>query len=198
MSVKYALYETPNPSRDAKKQPLHARVVPGTTIRIDRVITEVSAFSSFSSADIRGILQAFIDQIVSHLKNGDELDLEGLGHFSITLSCPRETNPRKIQTEYIRFKTVRFRCSKKIKDRLRVLNFERTRRNLKGSHYSVAQRKKNIISYLEQYQTIQTSYCMALNGCTRYMAKKDLKEMQKEGTILNLGHRRFSIYGLRE
>lgn len=198
MSVKYALHETPTPKGNGKKQPLHARVVPGTTIRINRIIKEVSAFSSFSSSDIRGILQAFADQIVSHLEDGNDLELEGLGHFSATLSCPRETNPRKIKTQDIRFKTVKFRCSKEIRQRLSVMRFEKITRPLKGSRYSVEQRKKNIVTYLEKYQTIQTSHCMQLNGCTRYLAKKDLKEMLQAGTIVNLGHRRFSIYGLRE
>ncbi len=196
MSVKYALYETPTPNKNGKKQPLHARIVPTTTIRLDRIIKEVSAFSSFSSSDIKGLLQAFIDQLVSHLEDGNDLELEGLGHFNATLRCPKETDPKKIKTQHIRFKTVKFRCSKEVRKRLNSMEFKKVSRNLKGSPYSTEQRKKNIIAYLEKNQTIQTFFCMTLNGCTRYLAKKDLKEMLKEGTIVNLGYRKMSIYGL--
>ncbi|MDH6304176.1 putative histone-like DNA-binding protein [Parabacteroides sp. PF5-5] len=196
MSVKYALYESPTPKGNGKKQALHARVVPTTTIRMNRIIKEVSAFSSFSSSDIKGMLQALVDQLVSHLEDGNELELEGLGHFSISLSCPKVTNPRQIKTQHIRFKTVKFRCSKEVKQRLYALEFEKVARDPNGSPYSPKERKENILAHLEKYQTIQTSHCMHLNGCTRYLAKKDLKEMQQEGLIINLGQNKHSIYAM--
>ncbi len=196
MSVKYALYESPTPKSKGGKPTLHARIIPGNTIRIDRIIKEVTAFSSFSSSDIKGILQAFIDQLVSHLENGDDLELEGLGHFSATLSCPSETNVKKIRTEDIHFKTVKFRCSKQIKKRLNTMRFEKVSRDLKGSPYSPDQRKENIITYLQEHHTIQTSSCITINKCTRYLAKKDLIGMVRDGTIINLGNRKISLYSL--
>lgn len=58
-------------------------------------------------------------------------------------------------------------------------------------------RKENILKYIESENTISTSECRSINGCSQYLALKDLKELLKEGKILRLGKRRNSQYALR-
>jgi len=196
MSARYALFESPTPTKNEKKQSLHARIIPGRTIRIERIAKEISSFSSFSSADIKGLLQAFADQIVSHLEDGDTIELEGLGHFSASLKCPRETVAEKIQTEDIRFKTVKFKCCKSIKKRLQRMTFEKQPKEEQRQIIPDKERKQNILTYLSSHEVLQSSTCIAINGCSRYIALKDLKELANEGMITKLGYRKSVMYKL--
>lgn len=196
MAARYAFFKNPPREGDEDKQVLHARIVPGRVIRMDRIATEVSAFSSFSAADIKGLMQAIGDQIVSHLEDGDELDVEGIGHFSVSLRCPKITKPTQARAEDIYFKSVNFRCSKRIVDRLRYMKVEREPGTSQAPLYTEEERKKNILDFLEKEGVVMSSTCMGLNACTRYMALKDLKDLQQKGKIVKLGRRKIAVYAL--
>lgn len=198
MAAEYALFKNP-PRQGSNEEPqLHARIVPGRVIRLDRIAKEISSFSSFSSADIKGLLQAFSDQLVEHLEAGDEIDLEGFGHFNISLSCPKISRPEEVRAEDIRFKSVNFRCSKKITSRLETMSVKRKEGASAPPLYTPQQRKANILRHLAAERTLMSSDCMRLNACTRYMALKDLKELLAEGKIGKIGKRKITIYILKE
>lgn len=198
MAAEYALFKNP-PRKGSTEEPLlHARIVPGRVIRLDRIAKEISSFSSFSSADIKGLLQAFSDQLVEHLEAGDEIDLEGFGHFNISLSCPKISHAREVRAEDIRFKSVNFRCSKKITSRLETMCVRRKEGTSAPPLYTPVQRKANILRHLTEEHTLMSSDCMRINACTRYMALKDLKELLEEGKINKIGKRKITIYMLKE
>lgn len=196
MTARYGFFKNPPREEEEDKPVLHARIVPGRVIRIERIATEVSASSSFSAADIKGLLQALGDQIVSHLEDGDEIDIEGIGHFSVSLRCPKITKPTQARAEDIYFKSVNFRCSKKIVDRLRCMKVEREPGSSKVPLYTEEERKKNILAYLEKEGAVMSSTCMGLNACSRYMALKDLADLQQEEKIVKLGRRKIAVYAL--
>lgn len=198
MAAEYALFKNP-PRKGSSEEPrLHARIVPGRVIRLERIAKEISSFSSFSSADIKGLLQAFSDQLVEHLEAGDEIDLEGFGHFSISLHCPPISHPREVRAEEIRFKSVNFRCSKKITSRLETMRVARKEGASAPPLYTAAQRKENILRHLDRERTLMSSDCMRINACTRYMALKDLKELLAEDKIGKIGKRKITIYTRKE
>lgn len=95
MSAEYALFKNPNPNKDDEKTMLHARIVGGTVVDTEHIIEELKEASSFSPGDIKGLLQSLADYLVLHLKQGDEVDLEGIGHFSVSLSCSKKPRHRK-------------------------------------------------------------------------------------------------------
>jgi len=198
MSANYELFENPNPRNDGKKQPLHARVIPVRTVRLERICEEISNYSSFSSGDIRGILQLLSDQIVMHLKNGENLELEGIGNFSVSVTSPKEMERKKINASRIRFKTVKFKCCKSIRKRLHAMTFKPLPIEYRHSHYTDTKRRNNILSYLEEKKIMQSSHCMEINHCSRYMALKDLEELIKEGKIVKLGKYKTVMYRLPE
>ena len=89
MSVQYKLVRTPNPHAkegDTTQQPLHARVVTCGTVSTSDLAKRVTEASSFTSADIIGCLQALKDQMVNYLQMGYNVELEGLGTFSLSLT----------------------------------------------------------------------------------------------------------------
>lgn len=196
MTAQYGLFKNPPLKGEKESNILHARIIPGRTIRIDRVTNDISQCTSFSPGDVKGLLQAFADVLVLYLEDGDEVELEGLGHFSVSLKCPKITSPRQIRAEEIYFKSVNFRCSKEITERLRGMKVERKPGSSKPPKYTAEKRKNHILKYLEKHKTIMSSDCMGLNECSRYMALKDIKELIAEKKIIKEGYRKVVVYML--
>ena len=96
----------------------------------------------------------------------------------------------------MRFSKVVFRCSKELRSGLKYMEIERSDGGSRLKVLPSDKRKANILRYLQQNETISSSYCRGLNGCSKYMALKDLDELRKEGKIVRLGYRSNAQYGL--
>ena len=120
MSATYNLFKNPG-----KGDNLHARQVNQYTVRIDALCEEISQISSFSSSDVKGMLEALKSRIAFHLKYGDIVELEGLGTFNASLKCPSLPTEKQITPHLVRFNKVVFRCSNELKKELRYMKVER-------------------------------------------------------------------------
>ncbi|MDR1556835.1 MAG: HU family DNA-binding protein [Tannerellaceae bacterium] len=199
MPAYYNLFKNPPQEGEEKeKGQIHARLVNQNPIRIDRMVNEISAFSSFSAADIKGMLASFQHQLLLHLSCGETVEFEGLGTFSVSLKNIPATEEKEVTPSRVQFKKVVFRCSGELKDQLRQMKFQRADEGSRLEGYPEKKRKENILSYLDTHYTLSSSTCRWLNGCSRYLAIKDLKELQKEGKIIRLGSRHNAQYAAVE
>ena len=186
MSATYNLFKNPG-----KGDNLHARQVNQYTIRIDELCDEISEISAFSSSDVKGMLEALKNRIASHLKYGAIVELEGLGTFNASLKCPPLSSEKQITPHLVKFSKVVFRCSKELTNELRQMKLERANEPSRLKGY-------NILNYLKQNKTISSFTCRSINGCSKYIALKDLQTLLTEGKIIRLGYRSNAQYGLQE
>ena len=193
MSATYNLFKKPG-----KGDNLHARQVNQYTIRIDELCDEISEISAFSSSDVKGMLEALKNRIASHLKYGAIVELEGLGTFNASLKCPPLSSEKQITPHLVKFSKVVFRCSKELKNELRQMKLERANEPSRLKGYTEEKRKANILNYLKQNKTISSFTCRSINGCSKYIALKDLRTLLTEGKIIRLGYRSNAQYGLQE
>lgn len=142
------------------------------------------------------MLEALKRRLAFHLKYGAVVELEGIGTFSVSLKCPPLTEEKDIKPKHVRFSKVVFRCSKELRSGLKYMEIERSDGGSRLKVLPSDKRKANILRYLQQNETISSSYCRGLNGCSKYMALKDLDELRKEGKIVRLGYRSNAQYGL--
>lgn len=70
MSAEYKLVRRPDPHKTDVKQPLYPCFVPSGIVRLDDLARMARGRSSFSSADIKGMLQLLQDLIVDALEYG--------------------------------------------------------------------------------------------------------------------------------
>ncbi|MDR1895181.1 MAG: HU family DNA-binding protein [Prevotellaceae bacterium] len=196
MAAIYNVFRNPNPEKAGrpKNDRLHPRLVNQKTIRIDQMIDEISEFASFSSADVKGMLASFQHQLVLHLSRGEIVELEGLGTFNVSLKSTQATTEKEITPSTIAFGKVVFRCSKELKDKLKQMKFRRSDEGSRLRGYPEAKRKDNILAYLASKPTISSTICCGLNGCSKYMAIKDLSELQQAGKIARLGSQHNLLY----
>lgn len=198
MSANYSLFKTPKPGRKDDEVPqLHARLVNQRIIRTQELAEDISDACSFNTADVKGMLEALKRRLAFHLKYGAIIELEGLGTFTVSLKCPPLTAEKEIKPKHVQFNKVVFRCSKELRSGLKNMDVQRSDEGSRLKGPSTAQRKANILAYLQENPSISSSECCGLNGCSKYMALKDLKELQVEEKIARLGYRSNAQYGLR-
>ena len=159
MSANYKLVRNPNPNPEesGKSLPLHPRLVSCGTIHTGEFINRAKSRSSFSPADMKGILQLFQDMMVE--KN-------------------------EIRAESIHFKDVKFRSSKELRDRLKTMPVFRDEYTVSDSAYPSAKEcEQEVFRYLETNPFIHQKKYMSLCGCSRSKASLDLRRLVEEGKL---------------
>ena len=85
MAIKFSVHKTPQPNDRKGQQQTHARAIARSTQKMDDICALVCERGSISSADVKAVLDSFVWVIGHSLKYGDNVELEGLGHFSPSL-----------------------------------------------------------------------------------------------------------------
>ncbi|MDB9180844.1 HU family DNA-binding protein [Parabacteroides distasonis] len=186
MSANYKLVRNPNPNPEesGKSLPLHPRLVSCGTIHTDEFINRAKSRSSFSPADMKGILQLFQDMMVDFLMFGYNVELEGIGTFSVSLKSRPVMEKNEIRAESIHFKDVKFRSSKELRDRLKTMPVFRDEYTVSDPAYPSAKEcEQEVFRYLETNPFIHQKKYMSLCGCSRSKASLDLRRLVEEGKL---------------
>ena len=174
MSAEYKLVRRPDPHKTDVKQPLYPCFVPSGIVRLDDLARMARGRSSFSSADIKGMLQLLQDLIVDALEYGQCIELEGIGTFGISL---------KSRPESIRFQDVTFRSSKELCHRLCAMQLERSPEKAPvGFTQEVCEQRT--MEYLKTHPYITGKVYRGLCRCGKTKAAADLKKMMLEGKLV--------------
>lgn len=184
MSANYKLVRNPNPQKTGEVQPLHPRLVPSGTIDSKDFIKRAKIISSFSSADITGMLQLFQDMLADYLMMGYNVELNGIGTFSISLTGRPVMDKKEIRSESVHFKDVKFRSSKELRDRLvstPVLRSEVEESDKK--YFTPEECERRLMGYLDNHPYITRIDYMSLCRCRKTKAAADLKRFTEKGII---------------
>ncbi|MDH6304663.1 putative histone-like DNA-binding protein [Parabacteroides sp. PF5-5] len=195
MSLKFTLHETPAPKGREEKPGRHARVVHDETVGMEKLCKLVSASSSFSSADVKGILEAFNFWMGFYMKGGSIIKLEGLGHFYPTLKSKAYKDEKGRKRIRIEVDTVGFRCAPELKDKIRLATLEQERRP-RVKKFTPEERQKRILKYLESNHYANCRTIMGLNTCGQQIALRDLRTLAAKGDITRIGNARQTLYVL--
>ncbi len=182
MSAEYKLVRRPNPYKTDVKQPLYPCFVPWRTVRLDDLAKMAQGRSSFSSADIKGMLQLLQDLIVDALEYGQCIELEGIGTFGISLKSRPVMEEMEIRAESIHFQDVTFRSSKELRDRLRTIHLERSPEKAPVGFTPEACEQRTM-EYLKTHPYITGKVYRGLCRCGKTKAAADLKRMMQEGKL---------------
>lgn len=193
MGARYTLVRNPNPESSDETQALHARIVPYGTIGIDQLMENAQGRSTFTAADIRGALRLLSDLMAERLEEGYNVELEGIGFFSVSLASRPVMEKKEIRSESVHFKNVNFRCGKRLKDRLKNMPLVRLKEG-KSNLIPPEERQQLLMHYLEKHHYITSSTYRGLVGCTKYSALQDLNHLVDEGMLEKGGYRSTRIY----
>ena len=194
MAAKYNLFKNPPKGNKSEQETFHARIVPGKTIQTDQIARELATMSSVSTGDVVSVLDNLSHMLSVHLKEGNNVNLDKIGHFSVSISSPKQlTGDKKIRSASVRFKKVNFRCARELKRGLFSMPMQREPAG-KGEALSPQQRQNRILSYMASKTSVTTTQCISINQCTRYTASQDLKALVEADKVNKLGAAKNIIY----
>lgn len=193
MEVKFTIHETPKPSQVKGKRSYHARVKPTDTKRLEDVCEHINEVSSLNSSDVKGALEAFFKYVSFQLRAGYNVELEGLGNFSVALRSRQLKNENGRNITSVEIDGVNFRCSPRLKDAVKNTRLKKVKRPVKAFP-DIAKRQVRMVEYLEKYGAISLRQYAVMNACSRYCAGKDLKTFQEQGIIAASGRSTHKVY----
>lgn len=191
--MKYSLHETPVPRGRKNQRTMHARIVADSKVDMEKLCKLVSAGSSFSSADVKGILEALKFWMGVYLSEGSTIEMEGLGHFYPTIRTKAVVDGKGDQQLDIRVDSIHFRCSPDLKRHVRQATLEEVKRS-NYEKLNPLQRKDNILNYVKENVSINTTNVMRINACNKHTALNDLKVLMAGGKLLKAGKGKLSVY----
>lgn len=187
------MVRNPAPAENEKVPFLHARVVSKGTIGIKELM-EGAKRSTFSPADMKGALQLLSDLMAEQLSLGYNVELEGIGFFSVALQSRPVMDKTEIRSESVHFKDVNFRCSKDLKAKLKSMSLTRSKEQDSGT-YPPEVREQRLNLYFEQHHPyISSRTYMELCRCSKTSALTDLQRFIKEGKLIQAGSKNTTIY----
>lgn len=181
MSIKYDLFTSP-PKVGEDTPDLYARPISDRTVNTNELAKMIKDRTTFSTADIKGALQAISDQLFNCLSDGKNVYLEGIGTFSVSLKSRPVKSKNEIRSASVAVKNVNFRTASELKEKFLVVEIER-KEGTKKSVINSETRLKRILWYIEDYGNINQTVAAQMNQCTRQKAKSDLLQLEEEGKI---------------
>lgn len=95
-------------------------------VNLDSLAEQMSDASTFTYGDVKGMIENLTLLVAETLKRGNTVTIDGLGTFSVSAQPNRDVEePSKIRAESIKLKSIGFKPSPKLKDRLSNIEFVR-------------------------------------------------------------------------
>jgi nucleoid DNA-binding protein len=94
MPIRYRLEENP-----LQPGSFYARVIPGEKQDLDALIPAIEAKTALSSSDVRGVVDALIDELIARLTEGVTVSIDRLARFNVSLRGRFESDEVTITAE---------------------------------------------------------------------------------------------------
>lgn len=192
--AKYRLDENLQPTKEGKRL-YHARFVPDYTVREEELLESVTERTALTSADMKAALDILRKLLVQWLRAGHNVELEGIGTFSVVLTHRPIEDKRKIRAESIDFRDVTFRSSAKLRRELKGLPLTRVE-SPEPSRLTDEERERRMLDYLAGHPYITGRVYERLNECGRTKASAELRRMVAEGKLRREAFGRVWLYKL--
>jgi len=185
--AQYKLVRNPNPKKDGKEMPYHARYVAYGTVGLDHLSQIIADRSSFPAGVVKGVVQMLQDLLVHELTYGNNVDVDGIGTFSVALQCPPVMDKKAIRAESISFRTVNFRPSAELCYRLQSIPLSREPEEKGKQSFTFEERLERVLDYFNRKERLTGNIYMSINECSRACATRDLQRFREEGLIERFG-----------
>lgn len=195
MPILFDFYVSPSDSGKGEKEKYHARVVRSHTVQIDDIVNNISKRCTLSKGDIRAVLDELGDELVYNLCEGDRVCLPGIGYFYLSLSAPKDTDPKTTRSQSIGIKAVEFRADSILKNSLENhAKFERSDIKVHSSRLDSYEIDTLLEDYFHKNEFLTRIKFEKLCGFTKTTAQRHLQRLVNEGRLVNVNTRHNPIY----
>lgn len=195
MSARYNMFENPPQEGDEGKRMLHPRLVVNGTVSAEEFIKLAGSTSSIKTADLKGAFDLISGTLASYLAAGYNVELEGLGIFSLSLKSRPVEKKEDIHAQSIDLGAIHFRASPDLRRNVKhMMVLERVDNNPKKMTFTIEERESRMKWYFDRNRFITCRVYASLNHCSRTKALDDLNLFREQGKIERKGRGNQGFY----
>ena len=176
-----------------KNPQMAVTVVNSKLTKTNELAEHINNACSVTESDIAAVLQALGKCVCEELLDGNRVELDHLGTFSLSLTCGRKKLEDHVTKNDIRVKNILFTPCVEMKQAMRTANIVSGGPN-PNKQLSDEVILRRLAKYFEEHEFMQRRNFEAVCECSRYTATKKLKELVKEGKLRAMGAKNVRFY----
>lgn len=185
--AQYELRPLPVPAKYDRAPRVHPYLVNSTLKTTETIATEIQNRCSLNRADVVSTLQALSDILYDTFSSGDRVQLDGIGTFSISLTCPPVTSGEEIHSQNISVRNINFEANAALLKRLRRIQIERAPQRRTKRDIPIEKGAKALTSWFSDNHAITRSQYQQLLACSREIAYDHLNHFVEKGHLHKIG-----------
>ena len=187
-TIAYQLYErTDLTGKSTKKNPtMGVSVVSSRVVTTKEMADDINHASSVTQSDVAAVLQAVGQRIAEALLDGNRIEIDHVGTFSLTLTCGNKRKEDYITSKDISVSRISFTPCAELWNQMRHATI------VSGGPTGNKKLSDDIIdTRLDEYVTTNDSLSRStferICECSRHTALTKLKELVKAGKLIAIG-----------
>ena len=187
-TIAYQLYERNDlTGKSTKKNPtMGVSVVSSRVVTTKEMADDINHASSVTQSDVAAVLQAVGQRIAEALLDGNRIEIDHVGTFSLTLTCGNKRKEDYITSKDISVSRISFTpCAELWKQmrRAQIVSGGPTG----NKHLTDATIEKRLEEYFATNDSLSRSTFERICECSRHTALTKLKELVKAGRLIAIG-----------
>jgi predicted histone-like DNA-binding protein len=194
-TISYQLYERNDLTGKAtKKNPaMGVTIVDSTIVTTSELADSINHASSITQADVVAVLQAIGQHLTDALLDGNRVELDHIGTFSLALTCGNKHKDDHITNKDISVSRIVFSpCSELLRQMNNATIVSGGPTGTK--HLSDDDIEKRLTAYFATNHSISRSRFEQICECSRHTALTKLKELVKAGKLIAIGPKNLRQY----
>ena len=177
-----------------EKNPQMAVTVVNSKLTTTKELAEYINFAcSVTESDIAAVLQALGKCVCDELLDGNRVEIDNIGTFSLSLTCGRKKLEDRVTKNDIRVKNILFTPCAEMKQAMRGADIVSGGPN-PNKRLTDEVILRRLAKYFEEHEFMQRRNFESVCECSRYTATKKLKELVKAGKLRAMGAKNVRFY----
>ena len=177
-----------------EKNPQMAVTVVNSKLITTKELAEYINFAcSVTESDIAAVLQALGKCVCDELLDGNRVEIDNIGTFSLSLTCGRKKLEDRVTKNDIRVKNILFTPCTEMKQAMRGADIVSGGPN-PNKRLTDEVILRRLAKYFEEHEFMQRRNFESVCECSRYTATKKLKELVKAGKLRAMGAKNVRFY----
>ena len=194
MEIEYNLYE--NPGKEVgDSQVVQARGVTKDFVKTKTLGENIPRKWPAPPADVAAVLTAISDELYDALSNGYSVHIDGLGYFSLSLSCNSEAGSRNKDNVDVWVRGIKFVPEKVFVEKFETANLVRVKDESRHSEKITDEEvMKRLETYFAKNQYMQRTDFEELTGFNLSKSSRYIKRLVDDGVLKNIASKFHPVY----
>ena len=187
-TIAYQLYERNDlTGKSTKKNPtMGVSIVSSRVVTTKEMADDINHASSVTQSDVAAVLQAVGQRIAEALLDGNRIEIDHVGTFSLTLTCGNKRKEDYITSKDISVSRISFAPCTELWHAMRGATIV-SGGPTGNKHLSDATIEKRLEEYFTTHDSLSRSTFERICECSRHTALTKLKELVKAGKLIAIG-----------